>query len=61
MNLSNEDRKLLRDMCQEHNVSFDKIIKLIDVNRQFQFKERRSGIYEAIYEIITSDIKSSER
>jgi hypothetical protein len=52
MNLTTEDQRLLEELCQQHKVSFDKVIKLLDIVREYEFKERRTGVYDALNEII---------
>jgi hypothetical protein len=52
MNLTTEDQHLLEELCQQHKVSFDKVIKLLDTFREYEFKERRTGVYDALKEII---------
>ena len=48
MNLTTEDQRLLEDLCQQHQVSFDKVVKLLDTDREYEFKERRTGVYDAL-------------
>lgn len=52
MNLTTEDQRLLEELCQQHQVSFDKVVKLFDTVREYELKERRAGIYDALKEII---------
>jgi hypothetical protein len=52
MNLTTEDKRLLEELCQQHKVSFDKVVKLLDTVREYELKERRTGIYDALKEII---------
>ena len=54
MNLTTEDKRLLEELCQQHKVSFDKVVKLLDTVREFEFKERRTGVYDALREILSS-------
>lgn len=54
MNLATEDNHLLKDLCREHNVSFEKIIKLLDTVQSYEFKDRRTGVYDALREILKS-------
>jgi len=58
MKLKEEDKQLLKELCQEYNVSYEKILKLIETSHEFEFKERRTGIYDALSEIIRSDLKT---
>lgn len=58
MKLKEEDKQLLKELCSQFSVSYDKMIKLLDTTKEFEFKERRSGIYDALSEIIKSDLKS---
>ena len=45
-------------MCTQYNVSFEKMEKLLATIKEYQFKDRRTGVYEALKEIIKSDLKS---
>ena len=57
MKLNEEDKNLLKELCNQYQVSFDKIVKLLDAVKEYEFKDRRSGIYDALTEIIKADIK----
>ena len=52
MNLSTEDKRLLEDLCRQHSVSAEKVLKLLDTVRDYEFKERRTGVYDALREIL---------
>ncbi len=52
MNLSNEDKQLLEELCQQNSVSSDKVLKLLDAVRDYEFKDRRTGVYDALREIL---------
>ena len=52
MNLTKEDQQLLEELCREHQVSLDKVVKLLDTVREYEFKERRTGVYDALKEIM---------
>lgn len=54
MKLSNEDTLLLKELCHQHEVSFNKVTKLLSSVREYEFKDRRSGIYDALREILKS-------
>ena len=55
MNLTTEDKALLEELCRKHEVSFEKILKLLKTVRDYEFKDRRTGIYDALREIMKSD------
>jgi hypothetical protein len=55
MNLSTEDQQLLEELCREHQVSLDKVVKLLDTVREYEFKERRTGVYDALREIMKTN------
>ena len=55
MNLNTEDKRLLEELCQQHDVSFEKVTKLLDTVLDYEFKDRRAGIYDALREILKSD------
>lgn len=54
MNLTTEDKQLLDELCQQHGVSTQKVLKLLDTVQNYEFKERRTGIYDALREILKS-------
>jgi hypothetical protein len=54
MNLSTEDTLLLDELCEQHGVSRDKVLRLLDAVREYEFKDRRTGVYDALREILKS-------
>lgn len=56
MNLPQEDERLLRELCEQHGVSSEKLIKLLETVQEYEFKERRTGIYDALKEILKSKL-----
>jgi hypothetical protein len=52
MNLSPDDSRLLTELCEQHGVSPDKVLKLLETVREYEFKERRTGVYDALREIL---------
>jgi len=57
MKPTTEDKRLLEELCQQHGVSAEKVVKLLDTVREYEFKDRRTGVYDALREIL----KSKER
>ncbi len=56
MKLKEEDKDLLKELCSQHHISYEKVLKLLDTFKEYEFKDRRAGIYEVLYEIVKSDI-----
>lgn len=54
MNLSVEDKKLLEELCQQNGVNAEKVLKLLEVIQEYEFKDRRTGVYDALREILKS-------
>jgi hypothetical protein len=54
MNLSEEDQKLLGELCHQNNVNLAKVLKLLQAVYDYEFKERRTGVYDALREILRS-------
>jgi hypothetical protein len=52
MNLSGEDKQLLADLCRQSGVSQDKVLKLLQTVYEYEFKDRRTGVYDALREIL---------
>jgi hypothetical protein len=59
MNLSTEDKRLLEELCEQHGVNPEKVVKLLDTVRDYEFKERRTGVYDALREILKSSSGSA--
>lgn len=53
------DKELLQQLCEQYNVSFTKVEKLLATVKEYQFKDRRTGVYDALKEIIKSDLKKA--
>ena len=54
MKLSEEDRQLLGELCRQNSVNLAKVRKLLQTVYDYEFKERRTGIYDALREILKS-------
>jgi len=50
--LSENDRKLLEDICTKYNVSLEEMESLLRVEKEYQLKERRFGIYDKLKQIL---------
>ena len=54
MKLSEEDDQLLDELCRQNNVSQAKVRKLLETVYDYEFKDRRTGVYDALREILKS-------
>jgi hypothetical protein len=54
MKLTSDDKRLLEELCRQQGVSADKVLRLLDTVRDYEFKERRTGVYDALREILKS-------
>jgi len=54
MNHSPDDCQLLAGLCEQHGVSPKKVLKLLDAVREYEFKDRRTGVYHALREFLKS-------
>ena len=52
MKLSEEDQQLLGELCSQNDVNLAKVQKLLETVYDYEFKERRTGIYDALREIL---------
>jgi len=52
MNLSGDDKRLLEELCGQHSVSHQKVLKLLETVYEYEFKDRRTGVYDALREIL---------
>lgn len=55
MTLADDDQRLLRELCEQHGVSTDKVLRLLETVRDYEFKDRRTGVYDALREILKSE------
>jgi hypothetical protein len=54
MKLPEEDQQLLGELCRQNNVNLDKVRRLLETVYDYEFKERRTGVYDALREILKS-------
>lgn len=59
MNLSDEDRHLLDELCEQSGVSTEKVLKLLDTIREYEFKDRRTGVYDALRDILKTNFETA--
>ena len=52
MLLSIEDKELLKELCLQHQVSYEKVVRLLDTVQDYEFKDRRTGIHDALRDIL---------
>lgn len=58
MNLSEEDKRLLEELCLQHDVRIEKVLKLLATVREYEFKDRRTGIYNDLRNIVLENTKA---
>jgi len=59
MNLTREDKRLLKELCDQQAVSFEKVIQLLKTVHEYELKDRRTGIYDALRDIVKSDLRQT--
>ncbi len=48
------EQELLQDLCRKHNVKPELVEELLRVEKEYQLREKRHGIYEKLREVIFS-------
>lgn len=59
MKLTTEDQQLLEDLCIQNGVDVDKVLRLLKTVSDFEFKDRRTGIYDALRDILKTQSSRS--
>jgi transposase len=52
MKLSEEDQQMLGELCSQNNLNLSKVRKLLETVYDYEFKERRTGVYDALRDIL---------
>ena len=55
MNSTRKDEQLLAAIYMKHNISFEKVVRLLQTVREYELTDRRTGIYDAMREIIKAE------
>lgn len=55
MKIAEEDKIILQQLCDQYQVSYEKVFRMLETVKEYEFKDRRTGIYDALKEIIQSD------
>lgn len=50
--LSEKDRKILEEICKKNNISLELVENLLRIEKEYQLKERRIGVFDKLKEII---------
>lgn len=61
MNLSDEDKQLLDELCGQNDVNRDKVLKLLQTVYEYEFKDRRTGVYNVLREILKSSYSPKQK
>ena len=51
---------MLNELCTQHQISYEKVIKLLETEQEYEFKDRRTGIYDALREILKTNMQKEE-
>lgn len=57
MKIAEEDKIILQQLCNQYQVSYEKVFRMLETVKEYEFKDRRTGIYDALKEIIKNDVK----
>jgi hypothetical protein len=55
------DRELLAGLCTKHGVKIEVVEELLKVEKEYQFRDRRHGIYDRLREAVQASISPEER
>ena len=58
MKLSLEDERLLEELCRQQDISHEKVLQLLAIEQEYEFKDRRTGVYDALREVLKSEPKA---
>jgi len=53
--LSEKERRLLEEICAKYGISFKTVENLLKVEKKYQLKERRFGVYEKLKQILEAE------
>jgi hypothetical protein len=59
MNLCDDDKQLLKELCEQHSVSHTKVLRLLETVQEYEFKDRRTGVYDALRDILKADVRDN--
>jgi hypothetical protein len=52
MTLADDDQRLLRELCEQYGVSTAKVLKVLETVRDYELKDRRTGVYDTLRDIL---------
>ena len=52
MKINNDDQNILQNLCREYGVEINKLLKLLRTVQEYELKDKRSGVYDTLEEII---------
>lgn len=60
MKIQKNDRELLEQLCQKYNLSTEKVLRLLKVIKEYEYRDKRIGIYESLKEIINTNVPKTQ-
>lgn len=61
MKIAENDKELLKQLCEQYQVNYEKVLRLLSTVKEYELKDRRTGIYEALKDIIKSDLDHQDQ
>ncbi len=58
---TDQDKKILEKLCNEYGVEVSTVEKLLDIEKQNRFRERRHGIYDTLRDCIRDSLSKDEK
>ena len=55
------DRELLAELCNKHGMKIELFEGLLKVEKEYQLRDRRHGIYDRLRETIQASVEPQER
>lgn len=55
MNIPDDDKDLLIELCRKYNLSSEKVLRLLKVIREYEDRDKRIGVNESLKEIISTN------
>lgn len=53
MELSCEDKRMLEEICLQQGINPELVLTLLEIESEFEFREKRTGIYNALREVLS--------
>lgn len=54
MNIPENDLETLKELCEQLDVNYEKVLQLLKIEKDYDLRDKRVGIFDALKDVLKS-------